>query len=317
MTRPRVTFRARRFALVLAASTAMHAAAGAEKLGFNLDNATIPLADIRAGGPPRDGIPSIDRPKFIPAARVKYLDSDDMVVSVTHARETRAYPLRILVWHEIVNDRIDDLAINVSYCPLCGSSMVFDRTIEGRTLEFGVSGLLYQSDVLMYDRQTESLWSQLEMAAVSGPQVGRKLRLLPAQHMTWRAWKREHANGLVLSTDTGHNRDYGRQPYGDYERSPRLIFPVNSHRKDLPTKAWVAGVVIDGVARAYPHDRLPDGVLIEDTVGGTLVRIRFDRASRRFTVTDADGAPVPFTPAYWFAWQAFHPDTTVWSAGQH
>lgn len=317
MTRPNLHSYTVRLILIVAALATIRpasAASAAEKLGFKLNNATIPIADIRAGGPPRDGIPSIDRPKFIAAARVKYLVPDDMVVSFSHAGETRAYPLRILVWHEIVNDRFGDLAINVSYCPLCGTAMVFDRTIDGRTLEFGVSGLLYQSDVLMYDRQTESLWSQLEMAAVSGPQVGRKLRLLPAQHMTWRAWKKEHPNGLVLSTDTGHDRDYGRQPYADYEQSPRLIFPVNSNRTDLPTKAWVAGVVINGVARAYPHDRLPDGISIEDTVGGTPVRIRFDRASRRFAITDADGAPVPFTPAYWFAWQAFHPDTTVWSA---
>lgn len=285
----------------------------AEKLGFKLDNVTIPVADIRAGGPPRDGIPSIDRPKFVPAAQVRFLAADDMVVSFTHQGETRAYPLRILVWHEIANDRIGDLAINVSYCPLCGSAMVFDRTIDGRTLEFGVSGLLYQSDVLMYDRQTESLWSQLEMAAVSGPQVGRKLRLLTAQHLTWSAWKKEHPDGLVLSTDTGHDRDYSELPYGEYERSPRLMFPVKSNRPDLPTKAWVVGVVVNGVARAYPRDQLPDGQIVEDMVGGTPLRLRYDRASRRLSVTDPAGTPLPHTPAYWFAWQAFHPDTTVWA----
>lgn len=300
--------------MILAGCTNMiNSAPAVEKLGFKLDNATIPVAEIVGGGPPRDGIPSIDRPKFVPASQARFLSNNDMIVSFTHEGETRAYPLRILVWHEIVNDRIGDLAVNVSYCPLCGSAMVFDRTIEGRVLEFGVSGLLYQSDVLMYDRQTESLWSQLEMAAVSGPHVGQRLRLLPAQHMTWQAWKTEHPNGRVLSTDTGHRRDYRRQPYGGYERSPQLLFPVKSNRRDLPTKAWVAGVVIDGVARAYPHDRLPDGVAIDDRVGSTPVRVRFDRASRRFTITEADGAPVPFTPAFWFAWQAFHPDTTVWS----
>ena len=244
------------------------------------------------------------------------MKDDDLVVSFTHAGETRAYPLRILVWHEIVNDRFGDLAINVSYCPLCGSAMVFDRTVDGRTLEFGVSGLLYQSDVLMYDRQTESLWSQLEMAAVSGPQVGRKLTLLPAQHLTWRAWKKAFPNGLVLSTATGFDRDYGRQPYSDYEQSPRLMFPVNSYRQDLPTKAWVAGVFVNGAARAYPHDRLPDGQVVEDTVGGMAVRLRFDRANRHLVLTDAEGTPVPYTPAYWFAWQTFHSDTTVWSKGQ-
>jgi len=286
----------------------------AEKLGFKLDHATIPVADIRAGGPPRDGIPSIDHPRFVPAARVNYLADNDMVMSLTHQGETRAFPLRILLWHEIVNDRIGDLAINVNYCPLCGSAMVFDRTIDGRTLEFGVSGLLYQSDVLMYDRQTESLWSQLEMAAVSGPQAGRKLHLLTAQHLTWNAWKKEHPDGLVLSTDTGHERDYSRLPYGDYEKSPRLMFPVKAQRPDLPTKTRVTGVVINGVARAYPHDQLPDGQIVEDTVGGMAVRLSFDRASRHFVITDSEGTPFPYTPAYWFAWQAFHPDTTVWSS---
>ncbi len=284
--------------------------------GFKLDNATISVGDIRAGGPPRDGIPSIDRPKFVPAARVRFLAADDLVVSFTHQGETRAYPLRILVWHEIVNDRIGGLAINVSYCPLCGSAMVFDRTFEGRTLEFGVSGLLYQSDVLMYDRQTESLWSQLAMAAVSGPQAGRPLRLLPARHLTWQAWRAEHPDGLVLSTDTGYDRDYARLPYGGYEKTPRLMFPVKFNRQDLPTKAWIAGVVVNGVARAYPRDQLPAGQVVEDTVGGTPLRIRYDRASREVTVTDGEGAPVPHTPAYWFAWQAFHPKTTVWPKEQ-
>lgn len=306
--------RALRFALIGTVISMAQSAQAATKLGFKLDNATVPVAEIHAGGPPRDGIPSIDRPRFVPTAQVRFLTEDDMVVSFTHQGETRAYPLRILVWHEIVNDRIDDLAINVSYCPLCGTAMVFDRTIDGRTLEFGVSGLLYQSDVLMYDRQTKSLWSQLEMASVSGPQVGRKLRLLSAEHLTWQAWRAKYPEGRVLSTDTGHDRDYGRLPYGDYAKSPALMFPVKGNRRDLPTKARIAGVVINGVARAYPYDRLPDGQRVEDRVGNTVVRLHYDRAGRNLVITDEAGAPVPYTPAYWFAWQAFHPATTVWTA---
>lgn len=304
-----------RFGLVLLGTwlLAAQSVQAVEKLGFNLDHATIPVAEIRAGGPPRDGIPSIDRPKLVPAAKVRFLAADDMVVSFTHHGETRAYPLRILVWHEIVNDRIGDLAINVSYCPLCGSAMVFDRSVDGRVLEFGVSGLLYQSDVLMYDRQTESLWSQLEMAAVSGPQVGHSLHMLPARHLTWSAWKQAHPEGLVLSTDTGHDIDYRNLPYKGYESSSRLMFPVRFNRQDLPTKAWIVGVVINGVARAYPREQLPDGRIVEDTVGGMPLRIHYDRDSHEVTITDANGTSVLHTPAYWFAWQAFHPDTTVWS----
>lgn len=301
------------FAMLTAFASLGSVADAASMLGFNLDRATIPVRDIHAGGPPRDGIPSIDRPQFVPPARASLLQDDDMVVSFSHDGETRAYPLRILVWHEIVNDRIGDLAINVSYCPLCGSAMVFDRTIEGRQLEFGVSGLLYQSDVLMYDRQSESLWSQLAMEAVSGPLVGQKLRLLAAEHLTWRAWRTKYPHGRVLSTDTGHSRDYERMPYEGYDKSSRLMFPVNRQRKDLPTKANVAGVVLAGVARAYPYDRLPDGQTVEDKVGETSVRIHFDRASRQFSITDSLGNPLPYAPAYWFAWQAFYPETTVWA----
>jgi len=313
MTINRIKLHSLRWILIGALQVGIQSAAAAPAHGFSLDNATIPVREIRPGGPPRDGIPSIDRPRFIAPAQVKYLDEDDLVVSFTHEGETRAYPLRVLVWHEIVNDRIGDLAINVSYCPLCGTAMVFDRAIAGRSLEFGVSGLLYQSDVLMYDRQTESLWSQLAMESVSGPLVGQKLRLLPAEHLTWRAWRAKYPAGRVLSTDTGHNRDYAHFPYQDYARSPRLMFPVSGKRRDLPTKEKIVGVVINGHARAYPLGQLPDGHEVEDRIGDTNVRVRYDRVDQLFVITDSSGSKVPHIPAYWFAWQTFYPDTTIWN----
>ncbi len=170
--------------------------------GFDVSNRSVPRHEMRSGGPGRDGIPSIDAPRFVSVSEADYMQDEDLVLSVTRGGETRVYPFRILVWHEIVNDRIGDEAFMVTYCPLCETAMVFDRTVDRKLLEFGVSGLLYQSDVLMYDRETESLWSQLGMEAVSGPMRGRTLTWLPAQQMTWARWKTEYPEGRVLSMQT-------------------------------------------------------------------------------------------------------------------
>lgn len=147
--------------------------------GFDVSHSSVPIAEILAGGPGRDGIPAIDRPRFVMPEQALFLNDDDQVLSVTIDGETRAYPLRILVWHEIVNDKIGTTPIAVTYCPLCGTGMVFSREVDAREVDFGVSGLLYQSDMLMYDRQTESLWSQLEMKAIAGRKVGNMCSLPP------------------------------------------------------------------------------------------------------------------------------------------
>lgn len=148
---------------------------GKEMLGFQLDNAVIDVEQIRRGGPMPDGIPSIDKPRFTAARRVNYLQDSDMVIGYTANNVTRAYPLRILIWHEIVNDTVGGRPVAIVYCPLCGTAMVFDRTYGKETLTFGVSGLLYQSDVLMFDRETKSLWSQLGIHSVAGDYAGTEL----------------------------------------------------------------------------------------------------------------------------------------------
>jgi hypothetical protein len=281
--------------------------------GFNVSNAIIPIGEIRSGGPPRDGIPAIDRPQFIPAARADFLRDEDIVISLSAQGRARAYPLRILVWHEIVNDEFGGQAVAVTYCPLCGTAMVFDRSIGGRTLSFGVSGLLYQSDVLMYDRQTESLWSQLKMQAVSGPLVETQLPWLPSEHLTWAAWRQKYPEAEVLSTNTGHRRDYTQQPYRGYEQTPQTIFPVPQFRPELPNKEWVIGIIIGAEAKAYPVAGLHSHQIVSDVVGGQEVRVAYDPAQRRPTVVRADtGEAIPYVMVYWFAWQAFYPGTAVW-----
>jgi Protein of unknown function (DUF3179) len=281
--------------------------------GFDLSNATIPADEILPGGPPRDGIPSIDEPRFISPRNAVFMRDDDLVISLSVGGETRAYPLRILVWHEIANDVIGSQPVAVTYCPLCGTAMVFERRIGGRTRSFGVSGLLYQSDVLMYDRQSESLWSQLAMKAVSGPMAGKELRLLPSEHSTWAAWRKAHPGGKVLSTNTGHARDYDTTPYSGYERSDEAMFPARWKRTELGKKEWIVGVIIGGGAKAYPLLGLEKRPGIDDRVGGEPIRITYDASARKPAVVHAEtGEPLPYTMAYWFAWQAFYPETELY-----
>jgi Protein of unknown function (DUF3179) len=304
-------FAVRSLVLLLAAALS---ASGERRNGFDLSNATIPVSEILGGGPPRDGIPAIDAPKFIRPDTAAFMRDDDIVLSLTRGGTTRAYPLRVLVWHEIVNDTIGGEPVAVTYCPLCGTGMVFDRTIGGKVRSFGVSGLLFQSDVLMYDRQSESLWSQLKMESVSGPEAGKKLRWLPGEQLTWKAWKAKHPDGEVLSTDTGHRRNYDGTAYASYFASDATMFPVPQARKEFANKTWVLGVLVGGKAKAYPVDQLPDGRAVKDTVGGQPVTVTFYHAERRPEVRDTRGEPVPAVMVFWFAWQAFYPDTEIWKS---
>lgn len=300
-----------RFAVLLI-TFALDSASASPVNNFDVSNATIPLEEIHSGGPPRDGIPAIDQPKFIRPAKADFMQDNDDVLSVTVGGETRAYPLRILVWHEIVNDTLGGKAIAVTYCPLCGTAMVFSRSIGGRVLDFGVSGLLYQSDVLMYDRQTESLWSQLAMASVSGRSVNATLEWLPSQQMTWLAWTKKFPQGEVLSTQTGFSRNYSGNVYANYKRSSATMFSVPTYRSELLPKEWVVGVQVDGAARAYSICVLAK----QKTITDRPLKISYDTESQLVTVKNMEtGEALPVVKVYWFAWQAFYPQTQLLSTG--
>lgn len=283
--------------------------------GFDVRGSTIPVEAIERGGPPRDGIPAIDHPRFVTAAQSGLADRH-RVLAIEHNGLARAYPVRILNWHEVVNDRFGRDAVVVTYCPLCGTGMSFLAKGDGAKSSFGVSGLLYNSDVLLYDRGTQSLWSQIAQVAVSGPRRGERLEALPTLHTTWADWRRRHPETEVLSTDTGFARDYGRDPYAGYGEVQRLMFNVGSRDDRLSLKEWVIGLEIDGIAKAYPFALLArragaDGI-VDDTIGPRRVRIRFDRVHRTAEAFDADGRPLPGLVSYWFAWVAFHPKTEIW-----
>lgn len=291
-------------------------AIGRTENGFDLADSLVPVDEIHLGGPPRDGIPSIDDPQFIGADDADFLTDDDRVLGLFHEGRARAYPIAILNWHEVVNDRIDDAAVAVTYCPLCGTGIAFDAGHTDKPRSFGVSGLLYNSDMLLYDRETESLWSQIMMQAISGPAKGERLKPLPLQHTTWRAWREQHPQTRVLSTDTGFKRDYGSNPYPGYADSTDLYFPVSASSRRYHAKELVLGLEIDGRFKAYPFTELSrnDSPRINDSIAGRRISIEFDRENRSATAFDDSGRILPAVTSYWFAWHGFHPDGAVYTA---
>ncbi|MGB7291345.1 MAG: DUF3179 domain-containing protein [Thermodesulfobacteriota bacterium] len=282
--------------------------------GFDISKSLIPKDEILSGGPPRDGIPAILEPKFESAGRATWLNDGDLVTGVIINGVQKAYPLRILVWHEAVNDEIGGMPILISYCPLCGSTLVFSRELSGEQLTFGISGLLYQSDVLFYDHQNESLWSQLEMKAVTGKKIGTELELIPSTLATWKKWKAQHPKTLVLSRNTGFSRSYSRDPYTGYEKSELLMFPVKNKSDRFHPKEKVLVVMVGHIAKAYPFSELDKvGKPFEDKIGEQEVLIKYGDGNY-VTATDKSGKPIKSFVAYWSAWYTFRPDTQVFNA---
>lgn len=283
------------------------------KNGFDLTNASVDAEKIKSGGPPRDGIPSLDNPKFILQNQADYLEDSDRVLGIRRNGMAKAYPIRILTWHEIVNDRVGNEPVLVTYCPLCGSGMAFKSTVANRNLEFGVSGLLYNSDVIMYDRQTESLWPQLKAKAISGPLKGMELEQIPLTHTTWKDWVSKHPETKVLSKKTGYNRNYNKDPYAGYEDSRQTYFPVDNQGDDYHPKDLVMGVIQGEEQVAYPFPELENAkVPFEDQIDGKKVTVHFDEENRSGRIVTENGEELPSVTMYWFAWSAFYPDGKVY-----
>ena len=297
--------------LLLGSVAAVH---GAEPglNGFDLSRHAVPPSEILSGGPPRDGIPALTHSRSILAAEAQLLP-DDRVLGIEIGGIAKAYPVRLLNWHEVVNDDIAGTPVVITYCPLCASGVAFDRRVDGETLVFGVSGLLYNSNVLLYDRQSENLWTQIGMKALAGPRTGTGLRPLPLYHGTWSAWRARHPKTLVASFETGYTRDYKHDPYVDYAATQRLMFPVEPRSDRLPAKTLILGLALGGEARAYPLDglRATSGP-VHDRLAGQKLRIVYDRRAGTASVEDEKGREVPALVTYWFAWYAFHPDTNLW-----
>jgi len=309
----------------------------------------IPLDKIKSGGPPKDGIPSIDKPKFVKSSESEFISDDDLVIGIDINGEQRAYPLFIMVWHEIVNDEVGGVPVAVTYCPLCFTNQVFDRNVDGKITEFGTSGKLYNSNLVMYDRNTDSQWSQALGIAITGEMTGQTLKRIPFDVARWSDWKSLYPDTLVLTTDTGFFRTYGIDPYGDYYIDSRVIFPVENKDDRLFLKEKILGFD-NGVYKAYKLSDVEKNKVINDDVGDKKIVLisLYPEMARAFTrIVDGqilefeysngqiidiqtkskwnfDGVSIEgqlkgkklqrevYNPGFWFEWVAFHPETLLY-----
>lgn len=278
---------------------------------------SVPLGEIISGGPPRDGIPPIDRPRFVSIAEANaWLADAEPGVAFSRGRTQRFYPYQILVWHEIVNDTVGGERILVTYCPLCLTGFVFDPVVKGERVEFGTSGKLWKSNLVMYDRETESLWSQILGEGIVGEMTGTRLALLSSDQVRYGEWKRANPDGEVLSRDTGATRFYGESPYGGYFEPTDLAISLAGVRDArLQPEDFVFGVVVGGRAKAYATAAVKAKGTVEDSFQGKTFVLSYEReldAVRMFEKSP-DGALLRINPfsAFWFSWAAAHPGTEV------
>jgi len=260
--------------LALAASPAMGLGVDTSQWKTDFTKHAVSLDEIQSGGPPKDGIPAIDHPKFIGSRDASWLTDREPVILVERHGAARAYPLQILVWHEIVNDTLGGDPVVITFCPLCHTALAFLRTIDGVAHDFGTTGNLRKSDLVMYDRQTEPWWQQAEGVAIIGKLTGRRLEPVPAQLVSWRTFRDAFPQGLVLSRDTGFRRSYGQNPYVDYDAINNQPFLYRG-KVDRRLKAMerVVTVSIGGEDVAYPYRDLSRVVVVQDTVGGHPVAV--------------------------------------------
>jgi hypothetical protein len=295
----------------------------AEGWKTDFSKATVPLSEVLSGGPARDGIPPIDKPTFKPASEVGELSPREPVIVFPLDANARAYPLRILTWHEIVNDTIAGVPVAVTYCPLCNAALVFDRRVAGRVLDFGTSGLLRNSDLVMWDRQTESWWQQFTGEAIVGSYAGESLKMLPSRLSSYGEFVKQWSNGPVLVPNNPRLRDYGRNPYVGYDdrSAPYELFQGNLP-KGVPAMARVVvarrpiGPVSVTLSLLAERGRIVhEGVTFKWQAGQTTALGASDITKGRdvgsVEVTDAGGAPLVYDVTFAFVLHAFQKDAVV------
>lgn len=248
----------------------------------NTEKRSIELNELMSGGPPKDGIPAIDSPKFVSVSEAgKWLKSNEPVISLKVGNEARAYPLQILMWHEIVNDDINGQPVTVTFCPLCYTAITFDRRLDGRVLDFGVSGMLRHSDMVMYDRQTETWWQQISGEGLVGDLTDKVLNQIPSQIVSFGQFSKAFPDGKVMSRETGHSRAYGNNPYRGYDDITKTPFLYRGKPDErLKPMEKVIAIELDSITKAYPHTITRKKRVLYDRVGKTdIVIFHADGAS--------------------------------------
>lgn len=277
--------------------------AGAGEFATDFGRHTVPYAEILSGGPPKDGIPAIDTPQFVAAAEADAcLEPQEPVVLVQVGADARAYPIQILMWHEIANDTVGGVPVAVTFCPLCNTAIVFERRLGDQVLDFGTTGRLRYSNLIMYDRQTESWWQQATGAGIAGAFAGAQLTFLPATIIAWEEFFTTYPTGQVLSRETGFSRSYGRNPYQGYDdvNQPPFLYDGPPTPDALPATARVLTVDLGGAAVAYPYETLAGAGAVNDAVGDQPIVVLWQAgtASALDAASVAGGRDVGAAAAY-------------------
>lgn len=262
---------------------------------------SIPREEVFDGGPGKDGIPALANPEMISVDEATYLNDDDLVIGYKRGNDIRAYPHRILDWHEIINDEVDSHPVAIIYCPLTGTGTGWERTINGEVATFGVSGLLYNSNIIPYDRLTNSNWSQIRLDCVNGELRTKAAKTFFTVETTWKTWKEMFPQTKVVSTQTGFSRNYSRYPYGSYKTDNNtFLFPYDPKDNRLPGKERVLGIIINGKVKVYRFGSFNNGVMIhDDNFEGTDVVIAGSEKHNfmvAFQRTLEDGTKLTFSP---------------------
>lgn len=275
------------------------------------------LDEIVKGGPRKDGIPSIDSPKFVSIKEASsYLLDSEPGIALHYEGISKFYPFQIMVWHEIVNDNINGKRVLITYCPLCYSGLAFDPFVDGSRIEFGTSGRLWNSNLVVYDRKTNSLWSQILGKAIVGQMTGVKLKRLPSEQLCFRGFKKAYPNGTVLAKDTGFFRFYGEDPYGDYYTAKQIYFPINIEDNRLSNKDFVLGIVMNNRAKAYWIEALQKAGHVEDILGNQKIVAKFDEnigvVNMYEEQENGELLKIYPIPCFWFSWAAAYPYTELY-----
>jgi len=280
----------------------------AETFGFDdATRKTVPLDKLMQGCPARDCIPSIDNPKYVTADKADHVADDDLVITLAYKGEHFAFPTKILDRHEIVNGTFAGIPLAITWCPLCGSAVGIERTVGDTTTTFGVSGVLYNSDLVLYDRATETLWDQIEAKGIVGPMTDDHLTLVPVSMSKWAKWRSRHTDTVVLSTDTGFEKDYTQDRFAEYRGSTRLFMPVSATSERLHAKTVVYGFDLDVGEIAYTEELLTEPYTHEFAGKESVVTISDDG-----TVTMRRDGEIHYPiRLFWFAWYTFHPETEL------
>lgn len=286
----------------------------------NFETMSVSPDSIQSGGPPKDGIPSIDAPRFVPVAEGEY-DDREPVIGLTIDGDARAYPLSILTWHEIVNDVVGGQPVIVTYCPLCNAALVFDRTVAGEAVEFGTTGKLRNSDLVMYDRATESWWQQFTGEAIAGTRTGERLDLLPSRLESWAEFRERQPEGRVLVPNDPSFRDYGRNPYVGYDSAAYPFLYRGTAPENVAPMARVivvrdgevpSVVTMDAVREAGSYDL--DGTTLSWS-GGQASALDTQRIAEGrdvgTVIATRDGEDVPYDVTFAFVAHAFHPEAKI------